>query len=782
MAAKKRKKAGARKTARKAPSRARKPKAAIPAAEAGPLTLTTDQGEVARIHDDPRLQQAAMAWSYRVRNRIRWNSSERSRRSQAQQARRFLEELGLSSSQLEQLASSGILELTIPFATEEAGWSQRIMPWEYLLSSATRELRTAPLTIVRHLDVAGPPPANRSGGRVAIVSSAPGAIGEVYDLSGDEQLARRRLKLTSSRAKLLANPRLGDLRRSLRSLSPDVVHVAGVDTHQGAELLEWTDVEKLKDGMLLADENGEPEIVEAEPLAEALTAGRQPPSLVVFNLYHSAARTAALTVASGAGAALGFQDTFDDRAALLFIGDFYRAWHTTKGDALVAFQAGWQALRDFPEPLTGTGVVLWSARSLVRTTTAEAVEQEAKASHRATAAARDRLVEFKSEREARTGIEVDCVPLDRLNYSLLHNRRPLFSRFELRKKVERDGHVPNVRIEVELATGGAPAVYRSAETLGDEGLAMTDRVFLPLTSNLARSLEESLHTALRVRVSAASHDVFEKAFQVTLVPVNEWVDDDENRQFLPSFVWPLDPAVRSVIASAQPYLHALTDDPSAGFDGYQCVDWESEDPTAGVDHQVAAIWRSLLDRNLGYINPPPAYTLLSQRLRTPSRILEGGRGTCIDLALLLAACLEYIDVYPVIFLLQGHAFPGYWRSEEEWETFVKLGENFQPPAEAPGAGRRLPADLGRSVWMFPQTTSSAVRRSVYTLLRQQVEEGHLVPLESVWLTTRSGFGEAQDDGWDNLSDPSEFHSMIDLRSARTATQPVTPLPLSSVLA
>ena len=96
-----------------------------------------------------------------------------------------------------------------------------------------------------------------------------------------------------------------------------------MDTHQGAELLEWTDVEKLRDGMLLSGESGEPEIVEAEPLAEALTAGKQPPSLVVFNLYHSAARTAALTVASGAGAALSFQDTFDDRAALLFIGDFY---------------------------------------------------------------------------------------------------------------------------------------------------------------------------------------------------------------------------------------------------------------------------------------------------------------------------------------------------------------------------------------------------------------------------------------------------------------------------
>jgi hypothetical protein len=58
-----------------------------------------------------------------------------------------------------------------------------------------------------------------------------------------------------------------------------------------------------------------------------------------------------------------------------------------------------------------------------------------------------------------------------------------------------------------------------------------------------------------------------------------------------------------------------------------------------------------------YINPPPTFTEKSQRLRTPSDIVMGKRGTCIDLTLLLAACLEYAEIYPVLFLLKDHAFP-----------------------------------------------------------------------------------------------------------------------------
>jgi hypothetical protein len=85
-----------------------------------------------------------------------------------------------------------------------------------------------------------------------------------------------------------------------------------------------------------------------------------------------------------------------------------------------------------------------------------------------------------------------------------------------------------------------------------------------------------------------------------------------------------------------------------------------------VDLQVEAIWAALLHEwQLGYINPPPTYAdtregvmpLDSQRLRTPSSVRRARMGTCIDLALLFAACLELVDIHPVIFLLDGHALP-----------------------------------------------------------------------------------------------------------------------------
>jgi hypothetical protein len=70
------------------------------------------------------------------------------------------------------------------------------------------------------------------------------------------------------------------------------------------------------------------------------------PLLAGFNLYNSASRICALTVAEGAGAALGFQDEFDDSLAELFFCNFYQAWNASGWNALAAFQAACGTLRD----------------------------------------------------------------------------------------------------------------------------------------------------------------------------------------------------------------------------------------------------------------------------------------------------------------------------------------------------------------------------------------------------------------------------------------------------
>jgi hypothetical protein len=50
-----------------------------------------------------------------------------------------------------------------------------------------------------------------------------------------------------------------------------------------------------------------------------------------------------------------------------------------------------------------------------------------------------------------------------------------------------------------------------------------------------------------------------------------------------------------------------------------------------------------------------------------------------------------------------------------------------------------------------------------------------VPLESVWLTTHSGFWDAVDAGLENLKPRREFDSFLDVLLARGSG--VTPLPI-----
>ena len=83
------------------------------------------------------------------------------------------------------------------------------------------------------------------------------------------------------------------------------------------------------------------------------------------------------------------------------------------------------------------------------------------------------------------------------------------------------------------------------------------------------------------------------------------------------------------------------------------MDTDQDDPSAGVDAQVRAIWTALVNEyRLQYINPPPAYSTRDPAPAHARAISSmSNTGTCIDLALLLASCLEYIDIYPVIVLL-----------------------------------------------------------------------------------------------------------------------------------
>ncbi|HJU75166.1 MAG TPA: hypothetical protein VJ717_15600 [Gemmatimonadaceae bacterium] len=737
----------------------------------------------------PALERLALKWSYSLRNRERWVGRPDLLDRHRAEIREVAMSFGLVGDVLAQIAAADLVEVSIPYRDEQEDWALRIMPWEYLISTATRDQRSGrSLTVVRHLRTA------QSRARVTAardwfyVECAVGELREAYDFSTERDLVKQAARGVPRELK---DPSASDLTSLLGDVKTgDVVHFAGFDPHQGLQLLDDPNAERAADGILVRQpraqsaNNGSAaaQVVPAWSVARQLTSQDRRPRLVACNLYYSAARTAAACVALGAESAIGFQDSFDDTLAELFYATFYQAWRLSKWNTPAAFRHAWNVVREENKPLHGSGIVLWNATSI-----RETLPRYWDGVRRMEPEDIDALwnKELKVPQEQLTAanvndyLEVDIQPLSALNYSLLHNDGVLFERFTIRKKSLRVGRVQSLHVLVELHVGTDTFPYRTTIELSARkpSTDLREQIRISLASALTRALRESVRTTLFVEVRMADVVIRRETFPITLLPVDEWIDTDENRIWLPSFVQPRDGAVSRVIEKAQRYLMAIADDPAMGFSGYQAIDTEADpdsDPAercSAVDAQVRAIWSALLyELPLSYINPPPVFSDYSQRLRTPSDVVDGGRGTCIDLALLLASCLEYVEIYPVMFLLVDHAFPGYWRDEAYHEQFVEalLGGASEEKRKSAMQGE-LPAGQ-RYGWYLEKPHFSEILAEIHA--------GRLVPLETVGLCEHCGFQEAMNRGQDNLTSRRHFQAMLDILSARwDEKNRVTPLPI-----
>jgi hypothetical protein len=745
----------------------RRTRAAAPAPAA--VQLITPAGTIDIDWPKPQskavanVQRLAMEWTHVVRNRGRWAGTPSLAAQQDAKARELLKELGITDAQRAQLAGAGAVQVTVSYEREEKGWEARILPWEFVLSAGTRDLRTVPLVVTRLLRRArkSPPAAY---GKVLFVESAPGGLAQDWDFEDERKLVEH--YTGAATFERLVSPDAPTLRTAVAKLEPDIVHLAGFDSHQGLYLLKDPRADRVFDGYLMAaGETAAP--VAAADLAALLVSETFAPSLVFCNIWNSAARIAPALVAAGASSAIGFQDGIDDALAEIFLGNFYRAL-TAVGDVDQAFRDAWQPLQAQPKPLRGTGIVLWRYGSLR--------EQAAVTSTRTTVP-RERPTQVFSPSavepaQARDFFAITVKPEPQFSYGLLHNDRDLFQQFLVRNLS--NGRIVGLQVFVELHSNEGTYPYRQTFTIDGPVLDLQPMVRIALTSNLARTLDEVLRTSLYVEVSWGSHQLFRETFPVTMAPVDQWADTDADRIFLPSFVFPRDRAVATVIRNAEHFVTALRDDPTAGFDGYQAIDQELANPFENVDRQVQALWYSVVYKvPASYINPPPTYAVASQRIRTPSEIVGGGFGTCIDLALMLASSLEAVEIYPVVFLLNDHAFPGYWRADTAREAFcTRVASSASNPGTVSNAihgdgasARRRPG----APWCYDKAALPEIKRAI--------KRNQLVPLESVGLTGRSSFHDAAVEarGYFEPEEESRFLMMLDVKMARD--RGVTPLPL-----
>lgn len=772
---------------------------------------------VSEASDDGRqlLAQQALRWTYVVRSRQRWVHDPALREQLEASARDSLAQLGVDDAQLDALAREPLLVVRMPYRHEALGWEGRVLPWEYLLAAATRRQRRSPtgrprpLTVLRELQVqledqgdwtVRPQPrvALPPQPRALFVIALPPELREAWPVDAELAQFRRALPADVVALRVLEHPSLDEFGQVLREFRPTLLHIAGVDAHQGLRELqrlagglqrvevlgtepgavprEWAldallaDRHQRVDGLLLRGRDGRPQRVPAQVLAQvaarAAEGAEVPVYLTTFNVWNSAARLAPLMVGEGASlAAVGFQDAFDDALAEFMLMQLLQGLFANGFDLPRAFERAWLIVRELPESVDATGVTLWVG--------APAVAPPATVQRRRRADARPPA---PAARRAAPAVQCQIEPLAELNYAALHNAQPLFRRFVL--SCDDPAQAAPVDIDVVLDLGNEQSRFQRRLHLQLQREKLADRIHLPLAADTVRGIREAVQATLRVRVAQGGQVLHDDSHRLRVLPVDQWRDNAHDGRWLPSFVLPRDPAVSRIVQQAQRYNRVLRDDPAAGFEGYQGVPAAllgaggrvDEALLRGVDCQVEALWAALLhDGQLGYINPPPAYSegRDSQRLRTPSTVQAEQAGTCLDLALLFAACLELIDIHPVIFLLDGHALPGWWRHGSYRDEYLGLrtlshdglADAAADPSADPAQG--VPWQAGRASW--PEVAT-------------WIRERKLVPLETVRLTQHGGFIDAIEAGIAALGTGERFESMLDIMAARRAL--VTPLPLA----
>lgn len=123
-------------------------------------------------------------------------------------------------------------------------------------------------------------------------------------------------------------------------------------------------------------------------------------------------------------------------------------------------------------------------------------------------------------------------------------------------------------------------------------------------------------------------------------------------EMLAAFITPNHAVLTPIIKRAAAILEQWTGTPS--LDEYQ-----SRNPDR-VRKQMAAIYTALTEQQIIYSTIPASFEEHGQRVRLTDSVLAQKLGTCLDMALLYASCLESIGLNALIVITKGHAFAGGW--------------------------------------------------------------------------------------------------------------------------
>lgn len=258
-----------------------------------------------------------------------------------------------------------------------------------------------------------------------------------------------------------------------------------------------------------------------------------------------------------------------------------------------------------------------------------------------------------------TRIRADLDPC--LNYASWQNSVPFLKSLE----VHNDSTEPLSDLVLELQT--EPPFTRPRqwhfEQIAPGTSVSVHETLIDLDPTYLNGLNEAERGLIRFSLNTRETLLAERTDEVRILARDEWGGFYAMADLLAAFVMPNDPAIARILKAAGEIL--VQHGHSASLDGYQ-----QRDP-ARAFMQGAALWSAIAAEGLTYTNPPKSFETEGQKTRRPAAILQDGLATCLDTSLLFSAALEAVGLNPVLILVDGHSFVGFWVVERTFHNLIE---------------------------------------------------------------------------------------------------------------
>lgn len=326
-------------------------------------------------------------------------------------------------------------------------------------------------------------------------------------------------------------------------------------------------------------------------------------------------------------------------------------------------------------------------------------------------------------------LTLGCDMIPKINFAMQQNFIPFIRNLTVSNEGNED--ISDVKLTIAFDPGFAKTFTYDINAVPAGQSVEISPLRIILSTEMLFSLTEAISGTVSFSLTKDDNELYHKDVPVQLLSFNEWSGLAFDPELIAAFVTPNHPEIAKVISEASVYLKKWAD--TTAFSAYQ-----RQNPNF-VKQQMAAIYTALCARKIAYNMPPASFEYIGQKVRLANTVLEQKQGTCLDLSVLYASCLEAVGLNPLIIFINGHAFCGCHLEEE---TFADCATD----------------DV------------SAIEKRIVT----GAEEILLVECTDI-TKDNTDFDAALKHGKDHFNKPGEFICAVDI--ARTRGSGIRPIPL-----